>query len=336
MRSTSHPRLGRLTLAAVPAVLGVLLLAGCDTSPGAAAIVGGHRISDSALQKAVNEALADPTAQQQLGSDRGNFVRTELSRLVTNVLIARAASQEHVTASNSDVEGEIASLEQQAGGAKQLQQQAAGSGVPANQLRTFIYYFVLEQKIGAKLASVVPVSPAQLQAAYQKQIDQFDQVESAHILVKTKPEADRILAQVRKNPASFAALARRFSIDTGSKNAGGQLGFQPHSQFVKPFADAIFAARPGSFIEVHTQFGWHVVHVIAHRKATLEQATPQLKAAILQPQQQALLQQELSKVANRIGVHVNPRYGVWNPKTTQITAPSGHGELSSPAPQSSS
>jgi foldase protein PrsA len=324
----------RLAVVALPAALAVGALAGCDTSPGAAAIIGSQRISSHSLQTAVDRALADPTAQQQLGANRVNFVRTELSRLITNVLITRAAD-EHITASNADVDQELASLEQQAGGEQQLEQQAAGSGVPKAELRTFLRYFVLQQKIGAKLVSAVPISPQQLQSAYQSQIDQFDQVDSAHILVKTKAEADAILAQVRQNPSSFAALAAKDSLDTGSKNAGGALGFQPHSQFVKPFADAIFAAKPGTFIEVQSQFGWHVVHVIAHRTTTLEQATPQLKASLLQPQQQALMQKELATVAKQLGVHVNPRYGVWDPKTDSVVAAPAKGGLSSPAPTSS-
>jgi len=334
VRTVPRSRPLRLAVAALPAALAVGALAGCDTSPGAAAIVGGQRISSHSLQTAVDRALADPTAQQQLGADRVTFVRTELSRLITNALITRAAAVQHVTASNADIDQELAGLEQQAGGAQQLQQQAAGSGVPKDQLRTFLRYFVLEQKIGAKLVSAVPISQQQLQQAYQSQIDQFDQVDSAHILVKTKAQADAILAQVRKTPSSFATLAAKDSLDTGSKNAGGALGFQPHSQFVKPFADAIFAAKPGSYIEVHSQFGWHVVHVIAHRTTTLEQATPQLKASILQPQQQALMQKELSTVAKQLGVHVNPRYGVWDPKTTTVVAPPAKGGVSSPAPTS--
>ena len=322
----------RLLAIAVPAALVSVTLAGCDTSPGAAAIIGGDRISTHTLQQTVDRGLADPSAQQQLGSDRAGFVRKELSRLITNALIARAAAAEGVDATNTDIDVELASLEQQAGSEAQLEQQATAAGVPKSELRNFIYYYVLQQKLGAKLATAVPITQQQLEAAYQSQIDQYDQVDSAHILVKTKAEADQILAQVKANPSSFADLARKYSLDTGSKQAGGELGLQPHSQFVKPFADAIFAAKPGSFIEVHSQFGWHVVHVIAHKLTTLEQATPELKAQILQPETQALTQKELTSVANHVGVHVNPRYGTWDAKTTSVVAPSAKSGVTSPAP----
>src|SRR5206468_5390861 len=103
---------------------------------------------------------------------------------------------------------------------------------------------------------------------------------SAHILVKDKATADKILAQVRANPSRFAALAAKYSQDTSNKNSGGDLGFAGHGQFVKEFSDAIFAAKPGAFVEVHSQFGWHVVHEIARKTVPLEKAAPQLKDQI--------------------------------------------------------
>ncbi|HMC70620.1 MAG TPA: peptidylprolyl isomerase [Mycobacteriales bacterium] len=310
-------------------------LAGCNTSPGAAAVVGNDRIPVTTLQQTVDRALKDPAAQQQLGQDRPAFVRNELSRLITNIVVAKAASDEHVTVSNSDIDHELDTLAQQTGGKQQLIQAASASGVPQQDLRNFVRYFVMQQKLGDALAANINVSDADLQAAYQKDIDKYDQVDSAHILVKTKAEADKILAQVRANPSSFAALAAKDSLDTGSKTNGGELGFQGHSQFVKPFADAIFAAKPGTFVEVQSQFGWHVIHVIAHKTTPLSQVAPQLKATILGPQRQALVQKELSAVAKRIGVHVNPRFGVWDPKSAKVVAPSDKGGLSSPAPSSS-
>jgi parvulin-like peptidyl-prolyl isomerase len=321
----------------LPAAVAAVLVAGagaagCTTSPGAAAIVGGHRISAQTLQATVNRALVDPAAQQQLGQDRGAFVRSELSRLITNVIVVRAAADEHITVTDGDIDHELDSLAQQAGGRQQLVQAASGAGVPQADLRSFVRYFVMQQKIGDRLAADVPVSDADLQAEYQKNIDKYDLVDSAHILLKTKAEADQVLAQVRKNPSSFGALAVARSLDTGSKANGGELGLQPHSQFVKPFADAIFAARPGTFLEVHTQFGWHVVHVISHKTTPLAEVAPQLKAAILGPKRQALVVQKLSAVAKRLGVHVNPRYGRWDTATEKVVAPSDKTGVSSPAP----
>lgn len=324
---------GRFSLAALLCGTVSASVAGCNTSPGAAAVVGGDRIPAQTLQQAVDRALADPTAQQQLGQNRVAFVRTELSRLINNQIITVVAQQEHVTVSSADIDAEVQALVQQTGGEQQLEQAAAGSGVPKQDLRGFIRYYVMQQKVADKLVSGVQVSESDLLAEYQKNADKYDQVHAAHILVHTKAEADQILAQVRNKPSSFAALAMQKSIDTGSKGNGGDLGFQPRGQFVKPFSDAIFAARPGSFIEVQTQFGWHVVHVIEHRTTSLATATPELRQSLLQSQRQTLLGHALASTAKRIGVHVNPRYGVWDPVKGQVVETPAKDDVSSPAPQ---
>ena len=319
----------------IAAVLGALTVgagaSACTSSPGAAALVGDTRISVESLQATVNRALADPQAEQQLGQDRAKFTRDQLGRLINNVLVGNIAARDGISVSPADIDQQLAQFAQQAGGEQQLDQQAAASGVPVKDLRTFVRYYVLQQKIADRLVANVTVSDAELQAAYQKNIDQYDQVDSAHILVATKPLADSLLAQVKAKPSSFAALAKRYSTDPGSKNKGGELGFQPASGLVKPFADAIFAAKPGTFLEVHSQFGWHVVHVIGHRTTPLAEVANQLKAQLLQPKREQLLRAALTAESSKEGVHVSPRYGTWNSADGTVVAPSAKGDLSSPA-----
>jgi parvulin-like peptidyl-prolyl isomerase len=274
--------------------------------------------------------MADPQAATNLGNDRPALARAELTRLIGNVVIATAASTRHISVTSTEIDRQLASFAQQAGGQQQLQTSAISNGVV--DLHQFARFYVTEQKIADQLVAGIPVSPAALRAEYAKEIDQLDQVHAAHILVKTKQLADSILRQVRRNPAVFGILAARYSIDTSNAKTGGDLGFQPQSRFVTAFADPVFAAKPGSFIEVHSQFGWHVVHVIDHRKVSLADATPQLRSAILAPQRQSLLDKTLTDEARHLGVHVNPRYGRWDFTKGQVVAAPASSELSSPAP----
>jgi foldase protein PrsA len=330
--------LSRAVRAPIALLAAALVLAGCgngSSSPGAAALVGSQRISTDTLQQTVNRALRDPQAKAKLGADRARFVRDELGRLINNDVITAAAADHGVTVSNTEIDTQIGQFAQQAGGQAKLEQSAAQNGVPKEDLRTFIRFYVMQQKLADKLVADVPVSPDQLQAAYQQNIDQFNQVHAAHILVKDKKTADKILAQVKQNPGSFAKLAAQYSQDTSNKNSGGDLGFAGHGQFVKEFSDAIFAAKPGSFVEVHSQFGWHVVHVIARKTVSLAKATPQLKTQVLKPQRDALLKKALADEAKKLGVHVNPRYGKWDSKNGQVVPVSGKSDVSSPAPTGS-
>jgi foldase protein PrsA len=318
--------------AAVGLVVLMSSLSACNTSPGAAALVGDERISTTTLQDEVNRALSLPNVQPQLSADRVGFTRSELARLVTNFIVAAAARDHHLTVTPADVERQMNEFAQQAGGTAQLFQQAEESGIPRKELTIFTRYYVLQQKLADELVANVPVSEAQLRAAYQKNIDQYNQVHSAHILVKSKSLADTILAKAQQDPSSFAKLAAQYSTDTSNKNNGGDLGFAGRGQFVPDFSKAIFAAKPGSFIEVHSQFGWHVVHVIAHRVVTLAQATPQLKTTLLQDTRDKLLAQALTDEGKKLGVHINPRYGRWNYASQTIEGVPLKDQVSVPSP----
>ena len=97
------------------------------------------------------------------------------------------------------------------------------------------------------------------------------QVRARHILVKTEAEANAIIAELVKNKADFAELARKKS--TGPSGAkGGDLGFFAKGAMVKAFADAAFAMKPGEITRkpVKTQFGWHVIKVEERRTGSVQ------------------------------------------------------------------
>ncbi len=103
----------------------------------------------------------------------------------------------------------------------------------------------------------------QLKAEYDKVKAQIGdkQYEVRHILVKTEKEAKDIIAQLNKG-AKFEKLASK-SLDKNSAVRGGDLGFNPPSAFVPPFAKALAALKKGETTKtpVQTQFGWHVIRV---------------------------------------------------------------------------
>ncbi|MCU0510886.1 MAG: peptidyl-prolyl cis-trans isomerase, partial [Anaerolineae bacterium] len=61
----------------------------------------------------------------------------------------------------------------------------------------------------------------------------------------------------------FASLAVQYSDDTGSKTAGGELGWYGRGEgFVQEFEDAAFALQAGQTSDpVKTQFGYHIIQV---------------------------------------------------------------------------
>jgi parvulin-like peptidyl-prolyl isomerase len=311
----------RVSVLAVAAVAVAPVLAGCSTSPGSAATVGGTRISTAHLQAGVAAALANPQAAQQIGANRATFARELLAKMISDDVIAGIAASRHVTVTAAQVARQTQAFVQQAGSLATLRTQAAQGGVPPSALPSYIRAFTLQQRVEDSLVNAQPVTQTQLQQAYDAHRDSYDQVHAAHILVKSKTLATNLLAQVKADPSRFAALAAKYSIDTGSKDKGGDLGFESRSAVVPSFGTAIFTHPPGSFVLVHSKFGYHVIHIIAHRVQSLASVTPQLKAGIFASQRTALLGRAVIAESRRLGVHVSPRYGTWNAAKQTVDAP---------------
>jgi peptidyl-prolyl cis-trans isomerase D len=128
-----------------------------------------------------------------------------------------------------------------------------------------------------------------------KDIDEWAKANAAsivvpvrHILIKadkSKPEsleearkkAEGVLERVKKGE-DFAALAKEFSDDPGSKDKGGQYPGEMVKNFVPEFKASVEALKPGELDQklVQTNFGFHIIKRDA---ATKEDITKAYKAA---------------------------------------------------------
>ena len=151
------------------------------------------------------------------------------------------------------------------------------------------------------LAAKAQVPAEEVKRAYDEgmQRNQWGKAEerqASHILITTKPDApeaekqaararaEAIAEQVRKAPAKFAEIAKKESQDPGSAAQGGDLGFFARGSMVKPFEDAVFAAKKGDIVgPVASEFGFHVIRVTDVKPAqvkSLADATPELEAVL--------------------------------------------------------
>jgi peptidyl-prolyl cis-trans isomerase D len=149
------------------------------------------------------------------------------------------------------------------------------------------------------LAARESVSTDEVKRVYDEEVKsgkhgQLEERRASHILVSAAedaPEAakkaalakaEEIAARVRKNPASFAEIAKKESQDPGSGAQGGDLGFFRRGAMVKPFEDAAFAAKPNDIVgPVQSPFGYHVIRVTEIKPAkvkSLAEASPEIEA----------------------------------------------------------
>ncbi|WP_428309790.1 peptidylprolyl isomerase [Hydrocarboniphaga sp.] len=82
---------------------------------------------------------------------------------------------------------------------------------------------------------------------------------------QSRVQAQDIYDRLQKG-GDFAKLAKEFSDDPGSKNNGGDLGWQPPGVFAPEFQVRIDQLQPNEVsTPFHTQFGWHVAKVLERR-----------------------------------------------------------------------
>ncbi len=149
-----------------------------------------------------------------------------------------------------------------------------------------------------RLAAAVPLREVDIQDYYgdnqKKLFTHPEQVRVRHILVAAgkdatpaqdaaaKRKAGKLLDEIHHG-ADFAKLARANSDDPGSKDNGGDLGFFPRGQMIKPFEDAAFALKRGQTAMVRTSFGYHLLQLEARTPAHMDtpaEARPAIIAAL--------------------------------------------------------
>ncbi|HEX8503195.1 MAG TPA: peptidylprolyl isomerase [Pyrinomonadaceae bacterium] len=85
--------------------------------------------------------------------------------------------------------------------------------------------------------------------------------------------------------ADFAALAREFSDDAGTRGRGGALGLFQRGSHAKAFDDAAFALGEGEVsAPVQTEFGFHLVKLERRepaRRLSFEEAAPDVRRRLL-------------------------------------------------------
>lgn len=109
---------------------------------------------------------------------------------------------------------------------------------------------------------------------------ELDKLVAEEMQTKLK-DAEKVLAQVKKDPTSFKKIARDVSDDKESAKNGGDLGFFASQEMVEPFSKVAFSQRPNTISEiVKTQYGYHII-MVTDRKAAGKDSFDSVKQEIM-------------------------------------------------------
>jgi foldase protein PrsA len=178
-----------------------------------------------------------------------------LDQLIERVLLWQLAGQEKITVSSEEIEDQIALLQveiQQSGDYADWESFLTASGLTEESIRHLIATSLLADAMAERHGGPKVV----------------EQVHASHILVETEETGQEVLDKLAAGD-DFASLAAEYSLDPGSKDQGGDLGWFPRGMMVPEFEEAAFSLQPDETSDlVQSDFGYHIIRV--HEKEERE------------------------------------------------------------------
>ncbi|KAA5805606.1 foldase [Thermoanaerobacterium thermosaccharolyticum] len=234
--------------------LALTTLTSCGVNKNIVAKVDGQVITLKEYQDSFNQVKTQIESDPQYTKDIWNQNYNEqkfidvvknsvLDNLILEKLLIKEAEKEKITATDKEITDEYNS------------EKATNSNVTKETAKDN----VLVNKLIDSWTKDVKVTDSEAEKYYNDNKSQFEVVKASHILVSDEKTANEIYDKL-KNGANFAELAKQYSIDTSTKDNGGELGEFPRGTMVQEFEDAAFALKPGEISKpVKTQYGYHII-----------------------------------------------------------------------------
>lgn len=224
------------------------------------------------LQQQQEQNGANLTAEQRLQGENN-----VLDSLIEYNLIVQEAKRQKVKVPKAELEKQFNEISKQFPDKKTFRDQLTQMGLSERKLRALIEEEQVYTKFGEQVQKV--------KVTAKDIADAFVQVQARHILIKTEEgkekeaekKAKEVLGKVKAG-GDFAALAKQYSDDPGSKENGGDLGFFGQGQMVPAFEKAAFALKKNEVSDlVKSDYGYHIIQVLDRKEAKGEEFQKQKK-----------------------------------------------------------
>lgn len=273
----------------LPVLVALLLLGsaapGQQIVDGVAAVVEDEYILQSDIQQyAQMQAMQMGLNPYNNPRQFAQLQQQVLQSLIDQKIIQAKAEEDSIEVKDHEVEQalqqQIDNMLAQAG-SEQALEEALGMSVKQikREYREDVRKRLLVERYQATKFADVSVSRREVEKFYQTYKDSIPamskRVNISHIVIQVKPDASADSAAVRKlqaikqqikRGANFADLAQKFSMDPGSKQQGGDLGFVSRGTLVPEFEETAFALKEGGLSDVvKTEFGYHLIKLQERR-----------------------------------------------------------------------
>jgi foldase protein PrsA len=317
-------------------VLLVLLLAGCgDALERSAAIVNDEPIEVEEIETALDSFVASEQFDQLTQSKDADLVKREyeqvvLSRLIRRAVLRAEAQEAGIEVTDEDLDERMEQIRADFENEEEFLAEIERQGLTLEEVEGLVHDAILEERLREEVTGDVEPTAEEIESVYDEQADRFTEVRSAHILVENNKDAVEVLGRLEAAPpdeieATFARLAKEFSIDTASATNGGDLGYQSPSGFVPEYSQALGSLDEGEITDnpVRSQFGFHIIRLIDRRVTPFEEVEEQITSELTGQQQESAWMDYLGGAYEEAGVEINSRYGVLDPRTFLVVNADG-------------
>lgn len=310
-------------VAGIATALLTVSLAACGGGSGNVATVNGQAVTHADLDAKLEGSPA---------------ARGVLQQMVTNDLIDQYAKDHNISVSQDEINKVEDQYKSQYPNG-QWDELLKARGLSEQDVQDLIRrQIILDKAVGGN----IHITEAQIKAYYDKNHAQFDKPAMArarHILVPNKQIADKVEADL-KSGKDFAAEAKQYSTDPGSRDKGGELGWFRKGQMVPAFENYAFSGPIGKISPpIKSPFGYHIIQVEERKpaqKATLASVHDQIAMQLRQQQEAPLIPSFLQNLQNNAKIQINdPRFAGLFPtpppsEATPTTAPTAAAPSAAP------
>ncbi len=301
-----------------------------EAADKAAATVNGHKIMDSDIDQVIADWKArDPRAASMPEEVLRTRVRPQvLNMLIDNQLFGEQAKKAGVSVTDEELKDRLdedvrtqvilrgISREELNDQVNQRTGKTLDEALAEQLVDPRFRLAILQAKlIEHKFVEDTRITDEEISDYYQKNLtrtfERAAEVKASHILVKVAKDApeeekaearkkiEKILTEVRRPGADFAALATAHSMGPSAPK-GGDLGFFKREAMVPPFSEAAFALEVGQISDiVETSFGFHIIKVTGKKEAQttpLDKAKDAIRAYLLNQKVQKVRQTYLAEL----------------------------------------
>lgn len=207
-----------------------------------------------------------------------------LESLISEKLVQQEAKKQKVSVSDSEINKELKTLQESYGGEEAFKSMMTQSGITMDLVKKDIKSYLTTQKL---LETGINITDEEMKTYFEENKSSFalgEQVKASHILVEDEATANQVKDKLAKGE-DFAALAKEYSTDTGTKENGGDLGFFTEGDMVAEFEDAAFNLEINEIsAPIKTEYGYHIIKVVEKKAAEepkYEDHKTEIKQAIL-------------------------------------------------------